>query len=214
MFNLSTLRNPFDPRDVQFKPSVISRDGKRALAIAYVEARAVMDRLDEVVGPGNWKDSYRILADRRDGESGQVEVECRLAIRLDDRWVVKADVGSGDDLKAAYSDALKRAGVKWGIGRYLYSLPAVWADYDQTRREFSDPEALRRQVLGNGEEKRPARPQAPNPAAMVSIQTRQGERRLGELTPEQLRWVAENYHDHAVRTAARSLLTAAEEGAA
>jgi hypothetical protein len=209
---LSALRSPFDPRDVQFKPSVLSKDGRRALAIAYVEARAVMDRLDEVVGPGNWKDCYRILADRRDREGGQVEVECRLAIRLGDQWIVKADVGVGDDLKAAYSDALKRVGVKWGIGRYLYSLPAVWADYDQTRREFADPEALRRQVLGSGEERRPV--EAPNPAATVTIRTRQGEKRLSELTSEQLRWVAENYGDEAVRAAARSLLAAAEEDVA
>ena len=213
MFDLSPLQRPFAPEEVQFKPSVLSKDGRRALAIAYVEARAVMDRLDEVVGPGNWKDSYRILADRRDREGGQVEVECRLAIRLGDQWIVKADVGVGDDLKAAYSDALKRVGVKWGIGRYLYSLPAVWADYDQTRREFADPEALRRQVLGNGnEERRPV--EAPNPAAAVTIRTRQGEKRLSELSSEQLRWVAENYGDEAVRAAARSLLAAAEEDVA
>ena len=211
MFDLSALRSRFDPRDVQFKPSVLSKDGRRALALAYIEARAVMDRLDEVVGPSNWKDSYRVLADRRNDEGGQVEVECRLAIRLDDRWIVKADVGSGDDLKAAYSDALKRAGVKWGIGRYLYSLPAVWADYDQARREFADPEALRRQVLGSGEERQPV--EAPNPAAAVTIRTRQGEKRLSELTTEQLRWVAENYGDDAVRAAARTLLAAAKEAA-
>jgi hypothetical protein len=43
----------------------------------------------------------------------------------------------GDRLKAAFSDALKRAAVKFGIGRYLYRLPQQWADYDPAKRQFS-----------------------------------------------------------------------------
>jgi hypothetical protein len=31
---------------------------------------------------------------------------------------------------------LKRAAVKFGIGRYLYRLPAQWQDYDPQRRQF------------------------------------------------------------------------------
>jgi len=60
---------------------------------------------------------------------------CRLRIKLGDRWISKTDVGSpseqpdvGDRLKAAFSDALKRAAVKFGIGRYLYRLSAQWVD--------------------------------------------------------------------------------------
>ena len=60
-----------------------------------------------------------------------------------------ADVGSqseqpdgGDRTKAAFSDALKRAAVKFGIGRYLYRLPAQWVDYDSHKREFVKPPTL------------------------------------------------------------------------
>jgi hypothetical protein len=42
----------------------------------------------------------------------------------------------GDRLKAAFSDALKRAAVKYGVGRYLYRLPSQWVDYDPQRRQF------------------------------------------------------------------------------
>src|SRR5262249_14174357 len=42
----------------------------------------------------------------------------------------------GDRLKAAFSDALKRAAVKFGIGRYLYRLPSQWVDYDDKKRRF------------------------------------------------------------------------------
>jgi hypothetical protein len=51
------------------------------------------------------------------------------------------DVGSpseqpddGDQLKAALSDALKRAAIKLGIGRYHYRLPRQWVDYDPQAR--------------------------------------------------------------------------------
>ena len=52
-------------------------------------------------------------------------VVCRLFVRIGGDWVGKEDVGSpseqpddGDKRKASYSDALKRAAVKFGIGRY------------------------------------------------------------------------------------------------
>src|SRR5262249_54020635 len=58
-------------------------------------------------------------------------------------WLTKVDVGGpseqpdgGDGLKAAFSDALKRAAVKYGVGRYLYRLPSQWVDYDPQRKQF------------------------------------------------------------------------------
>jgi hypothetical protein len=128
------LAAPFPADEVQFKPQVVK--GNRALAIAYIDARAVMDRLDTVVGVHNWQDRYQLLPDNA--------VQCRLRVRIHGEWVAKADVGSpsdqpdgGDRLKAAFSDALKRAAVKFGIGRYLYGLPPTWTDYDPTKRQFT-----------------------------------------------------------------------------
>jgi|SRR5262245_4906575 len=128
------LAAPFPVDEVQFKPQVVK--GSRALAIAYIDARAVMDRLDAVVGVHNWQDRYLLLPDNA--------IQCRLRVRIHGEWVAKADVGSpsdqpdgGDRLKAAFSDALKRAAVKFGIGRYLYGLPPTWTDYDPTKRQFT-----------------------------------------------------------------------------
>jgi hypothetical protein len=66
-----------------------------------------------------------------------------LRCRIGGEWIVKTDVGGpseqpdgGDRLKAAFSDALKRAAVKFGIGRYLYRLPPQWVDYDPQKRKF------------------------------------------------------------------------------
>jgi hypothetical protein len=129
----------FQPSEVKFKPAVIS--GNRALALAYVDVRAVQNRLDEVCGVAGWQDSYRVLPDGA--------VICRLRLKIGEQWVTKVDVGSpsgqpdnGDRTKAAFSDALKRAAVKFGVGRYLYRLPRQWCDYDPQKREFVRVPAL------------------------------------------------------------------------
>ena len=136
---MDELAAPFDPREVRFKPTVVK--GNRALAMAYIDARLVMDRLDAVVGVGRWKDDYQVL----DGGS----VVCRLSVRVGGEWVTKCDVGSpseqpdeGDRAKAAFSDALKRAAVKWGTGRYLYRLPAQWVDFDRAKKQIVAPPQL------------------------------------------------------------------------
>src|SRR5438128_2337979 len=128
------LAEPFGDDEVKFKPAVVS--GNRALALAYVDARAIQDRLDEVLGVAGWQDEYECLPDG--------SVVCRLRLRLGDEWITKMDVGGpseqpdeGDRRKAAFSDALKRAAVKFGIGRYLYRLPSQWVDYDPVKRQFA-----------------------------------------------------------------------------
>src|SRR5262249_48829678 len=127
------LAAPFEPTEVKVKPAVVT--GSRAMALAYVDARVIQDRLDEVLGVDGWQDDYEC---RDDGA-----VVCRLRLRLGGEWVTKVDVGGpseqpdgGDRLKAAFSDALKRAAVKFGIGRYLYRLPTQWLDWDPGKRRF------------------------------------------------------------------------------
>src|SRR5262245_38669913 len=133
------LAEAFDVSEVHWKAQAVS--GNRCLAVPYVDARSVMDRLDDVLGVNGWHDAYDVLP------SG--EVLCRLSIRLGNEWVTKSDVGAqseqpdeGDRLKAAVSDALKRAAVKFSIGRYLYRLPKIWCDYDPQRKQIVRPPLL------------------------------------------------------------------------
>lgn len=133
------LKEPFPPEAVGWKPQSVKQN--RALAVAYISARDVMTRLDAVVGVGGWSDHYDVR------DSGAVM--CHLRVRIDGEWVEKCDIGSpsdqpdaGDSLKAAVSDALKRAGVKYGVGRYLYDLPMSWCDYDPVRKVFVQTPAL------------------------------------------------------------------------
>jgi Rad52/22 family double-strand break repair protein len=133
------LAAPFEPSEVKWKPQAVK--GNRALAIAYIDARVIQDRLDEVLGVEGWQDEYQLLPDN--------SVMCKLRLKLGRRWITKMDVGSpseqpdgGDRLKAAFSDALKRAAVKFGIGRYLYRLPQQWCDYDSSKRQFAQTPRL------------------------------------------------------------------------
>jgi len=91
------------------------------IPLAYIDARAVMDRLDAVVGPENWWDEY--------SETPTGRVICKLTIRRGEDFIPKSDGAGATDMegdKGGLSDAFKRAAVKWGIGRYLYSLGTQW----------------------------------------------------------------------------------------
>jgi hypothetical protein len=127
------LTAPFPPDCVHWKPLAVK--GNRALAAAYLDARAVMQRLDSVFGVGGWRDRYEVV--------NGVNVICTLSVKVDGEWIDKTDVGAPsehadetDKLKSAFSDALKRAACKLGIARYLYRLPRQWVDYDPQKKQF------------------------------------------------------------------------------
>ncbi|MCA9958311.1 MAG: hypothetical protein KC443_04725 [Anaerolineales bacterium] len=139
------LADPFPASEVQWKAQATSRDKTRALAVAYIDARNVMERLDSAVSPANWSDSYRVVE-----VDGRSSVECTLTVC----GVSKTDVGtageSADPAKAAYSDALKRAAVKFGIGRYLYALPKQWVAYDEQRKQLAVTPVLPQWAVPSG----------------------------------------------------------------
>jgi hypothetical protein len=109
------LTKPFNDEDVFWR---IDRSfGQWARVLCYLDARAVMDRLDAAVGPGNWQDKYF--------ETPNGKNMCELSIKVDGEWVTKSDGAGNTNIegdKGGISDAFKRAAVKWGIGRHLYSL--------------------------------------------------------------------------------------------
>jgi hypothetical protein len=104
-------------------------------ALAYIDARDVMQRLDEVMGAQNWQCRYPLA------DGGLLICEVGLFVPTKDiqgtpqqmEWIWKAN-GAGDTQveaeKGKCSDAFKRAAVLWGIGRYLYYLPFSWCDLE------------------------------------------------------------------------------------
>ena len=124
------LRAPFRPADVEFRPGATTKDKTKAIGLAYVDKRVYEDRLDNLIGTENWSVEYRQLGDKG--------IICRLCIN----GVVREDVGefAQDDVAAfptAVAQAFKRACSSFGLGRYLYSLPQIWAEYDADRRNFT-----------------------------------------------------------------------------
>ena len=153
-------------------------EGTRGLVVAYIDARQVFSRLDELFGPDGWQTGYRVL----DTASGALE--CTLTVG----GISKSDVGypnrSGDEepLKAAYSDATKRAAVQWGIGRWLYDEEAQWVGIDQQGRVVNErkPVAGGQKPAASEQNRRP--PTEHRPPATEHQPPTNGN---GEATPKQ-----------------------------
>lgn len=129
---MTELSDQFDPAEIHWRVGSTTKDKTKGMALAFIDARNVMDRLDESVGSMNWRDSYCFEGKR---------TLCTIEIRDDstNEWVGKTD-GAGDtdveSEKGALSDAFKRAAVKWGIGRYLYALDSPWVAIEPAGRSF------------------------------------------------------------------------------
>lgn len=109
----------------QWRVQSYSTNKPSAQCVAYIDARDVMDLLDKVVGKENWQDDYRLI----DGK-----LIAGIGIKCGDEWVWKWDTGTESNMEAEkgqMSDAFKRAGVKWGVGRFLYSKGIVYLNTNE-----------------------------------------------------------------------------------
>lgn len=101
----------------------------------YIPARRVQQRLDNVVGPMGWQIEYKKPVNRHEGQAAGVEATISVLDPFSGEWVGKADVSQNtgtEPMKGGYSKAMVRAGVQWGIGRYLYHLGDLgWEDVEQ-----------------------------------------------------------------------------------
>lgn len=127
------LAAPFSPDEIEWRIGSTNKDKTKGLALAYVSNRAVMNRLDETVGIENWRNEFIELGQVSKKTNSDPFVKnakiCRLWIRIDGEWIAKEDGSEDSDIEATkggLSGAMKRAAVQWGIGRYLYKLPAIW----------------------------------------------------------------------------------------
>ena len=116
------LKKPFPLKDISWRVGSTTADKSKGMALAYLDSRAVMKRLDDVCGD-LWQAEYPF-----DGC-------CRIGIMINpttlanEQWVWRSN-GAGETQvegeKGKFSDAFKRAAVLWGIGRYLYQLDNIW----------------------------------------------------------------------------------------
>jgi hypothetical protein len=158
---LAALAAPFPPEAIDWRVGSTTTDKKRGMALAYIDARTVQDRLDEVCG-AFWQNQHTVAPDGK-------KVTCAVGIKVDGEWLWRSDGAGETDYEAekgSYSDAFKRAGVKWGIGRYLYDLKAPWVEIEPMGKSFkiAAHEMAKLNALASGKAT-PAKPAAAAPAA-------------------------------------------------
>lgn len=140
--DISKLAAPFPPDVVSWRVGPTTKNKDKGMALAYIDARDVQDRLTEVCGPFGWQCKHEVSGDKR--------VTCHIGIKCPDtgEWIWRSD-GAGesemDGEKGSYSDSFKRAAVKWGVGRYLYDIDSPWMPIAQQGRSYVlTPESLQR----------------------------------------------------------------------
>lgn len=127
------LSKKLDVSNIDFKVKQLIKVGVKvkALLLAYKDARVDMSILDETVGPMNWQNEYK-----RDSKG---VLQCGIGIKQDTKegeyseWTWKWSNGTEsmtEKEKGEYSDAFKRAGFMWGIGRHLYDFPSIFVDLE------------------------------------------------------------------------------------
>lgn len=113
------------PEDIEVRVAQVTEKGCSLLL--YKDARCDMNILDETVGAENWQNKFY--------EQKGI-LFCSLGINtnfanpeLPERWIWKDDAGSESNTEAEKgnaSDARKRAGFAFGLGRELYTSPFIW----------------------------------------------------------------------------------------
>jgi hypothetical protein len=130
------LRRPLPPAAVRFKVQTVA--DRAAQVVAYVTARQVTEVLNRVV-PGGWRALTMPLAEAlqpeplpdEDGRPLRYAV-CHLRIHEADFF----DVGEGVEPKALFSDALKRAAVRAGVGSFTYAMASPWLGFGERDHEL------------------------------------------------------------------------------
>ena len=114
------MENLLQANEISCRVQQISEKGLSLLL--YVTSRDGQKRLDEKFGELGWQDRYEVI----DGE-----LYCIISVWDSEKkmWISKEDVGTASYTakeKGRASDAFKRACVKHGIGRELYTAPYIW----------------------------------------------------------------------------------------
>lgn len=130
------LAMPFAPEDLEWRLQRVVEAKELGIAVPYVTNRAIMSRLDDVVGPENWYNDFKPWH----GAGGKEAQLCGISIRYGDGFITKWDGAEDSDIepvKGGLSDSMKRAAVQWGIGRVLYNMDVVFVDVEKRGKTWS-----------------------------------------------------------------------------
>ena len=232
---LEQLGQPFSVAALEWKVGARNREKTRGIALAYVDSRDYIARLNAVLALG-WEDAYTFMV-----VGTRIVCKCELRLHLEGGESI-ARTGDGDceleDPNAttvASAQAFKRACVKFGLGAYLYALPQEWVEL-QNEKYIPDAvqETLRAayerwlttgqwSLSGNGNGRyvapAPAAKPAPAPAPVAANATGPGAftvnfgdfrgQNIAQIyaqDPAYVRWLAEKANFQPLRTAAQAFL--------
>ena len=129
---LEKLREPFSKDELEFRVGATNIDKTMGLALAYVQARAIQNRLDDLFGVDGWTTRYKEVS------AGFI---CSLSVKINDEWITKEDGAPMTDfesIKGGISNAFKRvASSGFGIGRYLYNAKNNWFPIKQQGKGYT-----------------------------------------------------------------------------
>ncbi|RZU29024.1 Rad52/Rad22 family DNA repair protein [Edaphobacter modestus] len=142
---LEKLREPFALKDVQWRVTNKSKDGKKGMVAPYADPRAYGARLNEVFGPAGWSfllttETTTGLTRIRSGQTvstGKVSVTATLEIFGISKKASIGEMWADDDnaYTRAEAQAKKRAASMFGLGEYFYELKslgsALWVPLDE-----------------------------------------------------------------------------------
>ena len=114
------LNTPLTIKEVDFRVQSVNKGGY-ATILAYKDARVDMNRLDAVYGVDGWQKKYEVI-------NGNLFCSIGIYSEYLKEWIWKQDVGTESNTekeKGQASDAFKRAGFNFGIGRELYDYPLI-----------------------------------------------------------------------------------------
>ena len=162
----AALSRPFPVEDIEWRlQSARECDGKvKGMALAYITAREVMNRLD-LVFPGAWESRVQpFTVGKHEGFT------CTLIAGGIERTDV-SDLTHIEPVKGGASTALKRAAIQFGIGRYLYDLPNAYFKADVEGKEGK----YHGEIQGTGKKFRWDPPDLPKWAIPDAVDVRVGD---------------------------------------
>ncbi|MDA3813658.1 MAG: Rad52/Rad22 family DNA repair protein [Candidatus Cloacimonetes bacterium] len=128
------LKEPVRRSDLSFNITNVDKTNRKVQVKSQIKSQALMNRLDDLFGIDGWKDRYAVLYNC---------VTCKLSIKLGDNWITKensAPLVNAESLNEAFTDALRQAAVRFGLGRYLLDLPNIYVDIMENKPENSKHE--------------------------------------------------------------------------
>lgn len=176
---LERLAAPFAPDKISWRVGSTTKDKKKGMALAYIDARDVQDRLDEVCGL-DWQVRHPWAVGSK--------LACEIGIKIDGEWRWRGDGAGESDVEAekgAFSDSFKRAAVRWGVGRYLYDAESPWVELEPAGNSYKiashEYTRLRKSLEGKTAAKpAPAAKQTPTPTPDLKAQAEALVKKLKE----------------------------------